>query len=155
MAIEDQAFLGAGQTNGVSITLPATDDQAGYEALTFTNIAGITDPGNIGGTAPIATANPLDTDAVVKGVGQFDYGSPTMMMLLLPGDAGQDLLKELYDGANKRAAAAFERVYADGSKRYFKARVASFEDQGTDANSFQMVSVQLAVTGRVLPVAAP
>jgi hypothetical protein len=155
MAIEDQAFLGAGQTNGVSLTLPATEDQAGYEALTYTNIAGITDPGNIGGTAPIATAEPLDTDAVIKGIGQFNYGDPTMMILKLEGDAGQDLLNTLFDDTNKRTTAAFERVYADGSKRYFKAKVASFEDQGTDANSFQMISVQLAVTGRVIRVAAP
>lgn len=155
MAIEDSVFLGIGQTNGVSLTLPATDDAAGYGALTFTNIAGITDPGNIGGTAPIATANPLDVDYVVKGVGQFDYGSPSMMMLKVEADAGQDILKGLFDGANKRTLAAFERAYQDGSIRYFKAFVNSFEDQGTGANDFQMIAVQLAVTSSVIYVPAP
>lgn len=148
----DNIFLTAGSTVGISSTLPATRDQAGYEALTYTNIEGVVNIGNFGGSANVPTIVPLSTGDVEKRVGSRDYGSPVLQLVYVPDDAGQAALKAAFDGANERLPQAFKVEYPNGDVRYFVGPVSSFENQPGDSDSFLQVAATVAISGKVLEV---
>jgi hypothetical protein len=56
----------AGTTVGISASTPATFDEAGYEALVFTNIGNIEDGGEHGRVYAEVTSNPIDTRGTKK-----------------------------------------------------------------------------------------
>lgn len=57
---------------------PATYDQAGFEALTWTEIGEISNLGTLGGQTTIVQHIPVGTAAVVKRAGSVNYGTIDM-----------------------------------------------------------------------------
>jgi len=74
---------------------PATYDQSGYEALTFTQIGALLDPGEFGPQRGIGETNLLGADAVAKTPGLANYGDMSLTLALVDDadDDGQALLK--------------------------------------------------------------
>lgn len=72
--------------------LPATFDEAGYEALTYVECGYITNIPEFGETYNINTLNILGSRVVVKTKGSVDPGSIGVEMARVPGDAGQAIL---------------------------------------------------------------
>ena len=122
MAIEN-IQTSAGVTIAVSTTLPATDDAAGYGALTFTNVGEITDGGEIGGTYGEVTHTPLDTRLVQALKTSFDAGSQTLALAVYMADGGQTILLNKLHSDDLIAVAV---TLKDGTKIYYKALVMSF-----------------------------
>lgn len=83
----------AGALFGVSAAAPASYDQSGYEALTFTTVGEITDLGEIPSRVyELVTHQPVATRGVQKLKGGYNLGSQTITLAIDPEDAGQMLL---------------------------------------------------------------
>lgn len=85
----------SGATIAVSASIPATYDAAGYGAtiMVYTAIGNVSDHGAHGVTAAITKFTPVDTATVSKVKGSKDYGSKSLKIANIAGDAGQVIMK--------------------------------------------------------------
>ena len=111
----------AGTTIKISAGVPATFNQAGYAALTYTTIGEVTDLGEFGREYNLVTHNPVGNRGTVKKKGSFNEGSISMQVGLDTDDAGQILAKTASGSDNDYA---FELMTQNGDKYYFQAQVA-------------------------------
>jgi hypothetical protein len=139
----------------VSIAAPATHDDAGFSALTFTNIGEIVSNGEKGGAAALVTHSPLDTRAIKKFKGSVNYGSYQMSLGLDLADAGQILLKDGALGAQIDTVHSFEETKQDGSKEYYRAVIMSYSRVGGTIDAIIGANVTLELTDSIVDVAAP
>lgn len=85
----------AGTTIAFSASAPATYNQAGYEALSFTNIGKVTDLGEIPSRVyELVTLFFVASRGKAKKKGGYDLGSQTIVFAIDPDDAGQDLVDD-------------------------------------------------------------
>jgi hypothetical protein len=133
----------AGVTIGISASQPATFDEAGYEALVFTNIGEITDGGEHGRTYAEVTHNPIDSRGTQKFKGSFNEGNKTLQLALDSDDAGQILLKTALNSDNDYS---FEVTYPNGDIDWFQAKVMSFRKATGGVDSIITASVDLSIT---------
>lgn len=117
-----EAFSSAGSELAISAALPATPNAAGFAALTWVDIAEITDLGSTGRTYNIINHQPLATRGVVKLKGSFNDGAKTVQAAYAPGDPGQVLVATALDDD---AFYAFRETLQDGTIKYFLAQVTS------------------------------
>lgn len=88
----------AGTTIALSAAQPATYDQAGYEALTFTTIGGVTDLGEVPSkTFELVEQYFVASRGKVKAKGGFDLGSQTIVYAVNADDSGQALVDAATD----------------------------------------------------------
>lgn len=114
----------AGTTMAISAGTPATFNQAGFEALAFTEIGEVTTvDGNVGRTYNLVTRNPLKTRGTVKKKGSFNSGSITIPLAIDRDDAGQTIAKAALVDDD---AYAFCITEPDGTKVYFQGLVTAF-----------------------------
>lgn len=142
----------AGTILGVSLTLPATEDEAGYEALTLIPVGELTDIGQYGRLYEEVTSRPLAERRVRKYKGTYDEGSPSLTYDRVGGDAGQEALKS---ALALDTNAAFGVTHQDGSIDYFSAKVMSLQNGGLSADSMYTGEVNLGIDSDIIEVAAP
>lgn len=114
-------FTAAGATIAISAGVPATHDQTGFAALTYTVIDEVTDLGE--GYSRVYNAveySPLATREVQTRKGSYSSGAATIMFAVDFADAGQDLLRT---AAASDALHSFKVTLQDGSILYFQALV--------------------------------
>jgi len=133
----------AGTTIGISASTPATFDDAGYEALTFTNIGNIEDGGEHGRVYQEVTFNPIDTRGTKKYKGSFNEGNKTLSIAYNSDDAGMILLKT---ALASDADFSFEVAYPDGDIDWFQAKVMTLSKATNGVDSIRMASVELSIT---------
>jgi len=146
------AQTSAGTTISISATLPAQNDQAGFEALTFTEIGEVTSIGGFGITYNEVTHNPLGDRKTFKFKGSYDNGTLTVDYALVDDDAGQLILDAAVNSDNNYA---FEISRQDGAKRYFIARVMSKTETIGGVDDISSASTDLSINGNIVKVAAP
>lgn len=113
----------SGTSLGISITLPATEDEAGYDALTFNSVGEIYDIGEYGRVYTEITTDPLANRRTGKYKGNYNEGSPTFSVYRDASDVGQvDCKTALAMDDN----VAFAITHQDGSIDYFSGKVMSF-----------------------------
>lgn len=128
--------LSVGTVIAASAASPATEDQAGYEALAWTVIGEITDIGESGGTATITTFTPVASGVVNKRKGSIDYGTMALSIAKDAADTGQILLKAGFDGAQRNTVHSFRVAEPDsGDEAYFMGSISSFTTIRGDANA--------------------
>lgn len=89
----DDFATGAGATFGLSASAPATYNQAGYEALTFTTVGKVTNFGNIPSRVyEVVRQQYLASRGTAKAKGAYDLGSQQITVTIDPDDAGQALV---------------------------------------------------------------
>ena len=137
----------AGTTIGISAGLPATDDAAGYGALTFTPIGEVTDLGEYGKVFNLVTHNPIATRRTEKFKGSFNEGSISMGIGEDTSDAGQILLDTAVESD---ANFAFEITAQDGDIDYFQAKVMSKTVSVGSVDSIRTSTVQLEITSAII-----
>lgn len=147
----------AGTEISISAGAPATFNEAGYAALTFTKIGEITDGGNHGRTYAEVKHSPIGTRGTQKYKGSFDEGNKTLQMAIDDDDAGQDLLKTALNSDNDYS---FKVEYQGGAIDYFRAKVMNFEKATAGVDSMRTASVQLSLSTNedgigIIEVAAP
>lgn len=110
----------------ISATLPATYTQAGYEALTFSEIAEITDINEFGKQWDKVEHTPLATAGKQKYKSFFDEGNLTLPLARSESDAGQILALAAMNATNQ--AYSFKIAFQGGAVVYFSGQVFGFTD---------------------------
>lgn len=134
----------AGTTISLSAAAPATFNEAGYEALSFTEIGEVTNLGDIPSEVfQLVTHQPIKTRGMEKAKGGKNMGNQTIQFALSASDAGQALLE---------AASASDNVYSvkishpEIGDIYAQALIMSFQRTYGDVNSPSQGSAQIEYT---------
>lgn len=135
----------------ICATLPVTYDLAGFEALSWDEVAEITDLGEFGREYNQVTHSPLRSRRVVKRKGSFNEGSITIPMARDADDQGQALLT---------AASLSDESYSyciqlqDGSRYYFSAQCMSYKTNVGGVDSITNRTAQLEIDNAIIEGAA-
>lgn len=134
----------AGATLAVSATLPATYDAAGYGAtsVVFTAVGQVENQGNHGMTAVVTEFTPIDTAIVTKVKGSKNYGTMSMTLGSIPGDAGQVILRAASESNNHYS---IKLTYPDSSIHYADVLVSKYEQMDGAVNDIQKITCDLAI----------
>lgn len=133
----------AGTTIAISAGIPATFNEAGYDALTFSAIGEITDGGSHGRTYAEVTHNPIGTRGTAKFKGSFNEGTKTLQLAIADEDPGQVIVKAALYSDNDYS---FRVMYQDGAIDYFQAKVMSFEKATSSVDSIRSATINLGLT---------
>lgn len=133
---------------------PATNDQVGYEALTFTEVGQLIDLPEYGPTTQVVESNPLKTGITEKYAGFTNQGSVSLGLEWDPQDAGQTILSDAINPGGAFVPHSFKIAYNDGTVEYFQGGIFSYTRAPGSANSMvgstAQVEINSAIT-RVLP----
>jgi hypothetical protein len=130
-------------TIGVSASLPATFDGAGYGALTFTNVGQVTDWTPGGQVYNVVTSNPIAQRSTDKYKGTFNNGADSITVNRDDDDAGQVIILAALAGDTDYS---FEVAYQDGTIDYFTGKVVSFDTVAGGADSIVQRTISLEHT---------
>ena len=132
----------SGISVGISIPLPATEDEAGYDALTFNTIGQLTNLDGLGRVFQEVTTDPLAERRTGKFKGNYNEGSPSITVNYEAADQGQlDLETALGMDTN----VAFSITLQDGTIIYFSAKVMSNPFGSMSANQMLTKSIQVSI----------
>lgn len=133
----------AGTTIAVSASNPATFDQSGYEALSFTSIGEVTNLGEFGREYVLVTHNPIGSRGTKKFKGSFNEGQIAMQVGLDTDDSGQDLLDTASTSDNDYS---FKVTAQNGDVYYFQAKVMSFKRTFGGVDDITGATIMLEIT---------
>ncbi len=140
----------SGTSLGISISLPATEDEAGYDALTFNTVGEIYDIGEYGRVYTEITTDPLANRRTGKYKGNYNEGSPTFSVYRDSSDVGQtDCKTALAMDTN----VAFAITHQDGSIDYFSGKVMSFTNNVGGIKIYE-ASMQVGIDTDIIEKAA-
>lgn len=142
----------AGSTLAISVNAPATEDAAGYGALTFTEIGQIDKIGALGSTFAKVEFQPLKGPKQ-KHKGSVDYGSLAPSMAYDATDAGQTLLRTAAEDATSKLY-SFLVTYPTGEKRWFQGRVFGFPESVDGADSVITAAPTVEICTKIVKAAA-
>lgn len=142
----------AGSALAISVNPPATQDAAGFAALTFTEIGGLEKIGTFGASFAKVEFTPLK-GAKDKHKGSPDYGSLQPSMAIDSTDAGQTILRTAADDTTSKLY-SFLVTLATGDKRYFQGRVFGNPETVDGADSIVMAAPTVEVCTKPVKVAA-
>jgi hypothetical protein len=142
----------AGSALAISAASPATLDEAGYSALTFTEIGQVEKIGALGSTFAKVEFQPLK-GAKQKYKGSADYGSLAPTVAHDPTDAGQTLLRTAADDETNKLY-SFEVTYPAGDKRYFQGRVFGYPETVDSADTIVTATPSVEICTVIVKVDA-
>lgn len=145
------AQTSAGTVIAISATLPATHDETGFTALTFTEIGEVTDLGEYGREYNLVTHNPLSDRRTVKRKGSFDDGSIDMELAIDPTDAGQVIVKTALDDDESYS---FKITHQNGDIDYLTAQTMSFPKNVGSVDQIYSASISLEIDNDIVEVIA-
>lgn len=133
-----------GSTFSISAGEPATEDQAGYEALSFSEVGNVATIGATGDTHADITPPPdLKTGRQLHFTGASDGGEVAITVHTEDfADAGQDAVRTA-NGA--RANFSFKIEDPDGNVEYSYGRVVSYRKIEKSATSYEGVEFTLRI----------
>lgn len=143
------SLTAAGTTLAISAGVPATQDAAGFLALTYTVIGEIEKLGPLGPTFQKVEFQPL-SGPKQKHKGPVDYGTLQPSMAHNDSDAGQNLLRTA--GDNQTAQYAFKEIYPDGAIRYYQGRVFGYTETVDSAASIIMGNTTIEINTKPIKV---
>ena len=130
-------------TIGVSASLPATFDDTGYSALTFTTVGQVTDWTPGGQVYNVVTSNPIAQRSTDKYKGTFNNGADSITVNRDDDDAGQVIILAALAGDSDYS---FAVTYQDGTIDYFTGKVVSFDTVAGGADSIVQRTISLERT---------
>lgn len=142
----------AGASLAVSVATPATEDQAGYEALSWTDVGEISDLGEFGPVYEVVTFNNIASRVTRKFKGTVNYGTQDVQLGADPTDAGQSILFEGADGTEIDTVHSFRVTLQDGTDYYFQSKIFSFATTVGAANNIVSASASLEIESQVIRV---
>lgn len=146
------ASSAAGSTLAISVGVPATQDAAGYAALTLTDIGGLEKIGTVGAVYAKTEFQPFQ-GAKQKYKGSADYGSLQPSLAHDESDAGQSILRTAADDETNRLF-AFALTYPTGAKRYFQGRVFGYPEATDGADTILMATPTIEICTKVVKTGA-
>jgi hypothetical protein len=135
-------YKSAGATLHISSATPATFNQAGYSALSYTKVGLIESIGDFGNEREINKFVPLETGIAMKVVGSSDAGAPDIALALDTDDAGQILMKAASRSDN---AYSFKITTKQGDVYYFQGFVKKWKVQVGDGNAITKAATTIEI----------
>lgn len=146
------AFTSAGTLLGVENALPASYDQAGYEALSYDGVGEVVSMGEYGRVYEKVEHKPLGTRETIKRKGSYDEGALTLQLALDPDDTGQTTLKTARDSDT---SVSLKVTLQNGDAQYFTAQVMSYTTNVGSSNQITGASCVLEIDSTPVDVPAP
>lgn len=143
---------GAGSSIAICVAAPATQDVAGYTALTYTEAGNCEKIGTIGATFAKTEFQPLKGPKQ-KLKGSADYGSLQPQFALDDADAGQALFRTAADDETNLLYSV-RVTYQSGAKRFFQGRVFGWPETVDGADPVMMATPTVEICTRVVRAAA-
>jgi len=134
--MSDNVKIAVGTTISISLGKPATYDQNGFEAKSYTEIGEVTTIPEFGGSATVATHVPLKTGEENVAVGTIAYAELSISLAKDYADDGQVAVASAFNGANSRKLHSFKISNPNIGTSYFTGYVTSNMTIPNDANSF-------------------
>lgn len=148
-------FSSVGTAVSVSAADPATFDDTGFAALTYSLVGELSELPSFGAEAALATHTPLKTGIVAKRRGSVNYGSVALTIAISEADSGQALLATAGDAApGTDSSVSVKVVLQSGDIQYFTAQVMSFKTNVSNADAITMAECQLEIDSAIVKVAA-
>ena len=122
-----------------SADVPATFDEAGFTALTFTPVGKLQGIPDLDGKYDIVTGDDLTSGEEYKQAGMFRSGDGEFDVILDDDDAGQNAI---YDARGQRGA--FKITLKNGTVFYRTAIILSMMPTGLAPDSFVMAKIAVA-----------
>jgi len=135
----------------VAAAKPATDDQAGYEALTFTEVEGVVNIGEFGDNSEDVTATRLKDGRTEHFNGAKDGGEIQVQAISNASDPGQIIVKA---GSGTNTTHSFKIVDPNGNATYFFGRLANWTQSERTASSYEGVAFTMRRNSDAVEVAA-
>ena len=126
---------------------PATEDIAGFGALTYAEVGEIETMGAIGAVVQIGTFNSITKKVTDKYEGAIDPGDMSLGLARDAADVGQ----AVFDAAIGNGVHSVKLTDSNGLIVYFTCLVGSYTTNYGDINSVVKAEVNLAL--KILPVA--
>lgn len=151
MPAATEAFTSAGTIIAIAVDLsPATEDDAGYSALSYNTISEITNAGEFGRQYNLVTHLRLDERRTVKRKGSFNDGAMTLQLARVTSNPGQaDLVTALDSDLNS----SFQCTLQDGTNVFFMGQVLSYTTNIGGVDQITGSTVQIEITSDILEVA--
>ena len=143
---------GAGSAIAISIATPATQDAAGFGALTYTDAGNCEKIGALGASYAKTEFQPLKGPKQ-KLKGSADYGSLQPQFGHDEADAGQTLFRTAADDETNKLY-SFRVTYQDGAKRFFQGRVFGWPESNEGADPIVMATPTVEICTKIVKVAA-
>ena len=147
------AQTAAGSTLAMSVAIPATNDAAGYGALTFTEIGQVEKLGAFGAAFAKVEFQPLK-GGKQKYKGSADYGALQPSIAIDGADAGQAILQVSADDESQKLY-SFRVTLPDGAKRFFQGRNFGMPENADGADTMLMQNPTIEICTKPVKVAAP
>jgi len=147
-----KVFTSSGTTYAISAGEPATYDQAGFAALTFTDVAEVTDMGEYGASFEVVSHNPLATRRTVKRKGTVNDGAMSLQLGRDPSDAGQAILIAGVDGAGIDVVHSHKVTLQDGTIQYFTGQIYSYTTNIGSANQIVSAAATVELDNKIIEV---
>lgn len=133
----------AGTTLHISAATPATFDDTGYAALTWTAVGEITDLGEFGRVYNVIKHNPIGSRGTGKRKGSYDEGALNLKLALDTDDAGQILCKAASQSDDDYSV----KITAQGGDKYYmQVQVVSFKNMFGSVDNMKSASVDFEIT---------
>lgn len=143
----------AGSALAISAAAPASQDAAGFAALTLTEVKQVEKIGSLGASFAKVEFQPLKGPKQ-KYKGSADYGALQPSMAIDSEDAGQTLLNVAADDPSQKLY-SFCVTYPDGAKRYFQGRVFGSPETADGADTMLMAAPAIEICTMIVKVPAP
>lgn len=123
-----------GSTLSIVAGTPATEDQAGYEALSYTEVGKIVSIGELGDTSEDISFDLLKPGRKTHVNGVKDIGEVPIVLETDTADAGQVILEAANNG---NVTHSFRVTDSDGEDVYFQGLVANMRDNERTASNYK------------------
>lgn len=133
----------------ISATLPATEDNTGYSALTWTQIKKSTGTWEVGAEYDLIEFNANDSDVTEYVKGNKKMGTIPLVFGVLAGDAGQGLVLDAVDSKNPYS---FKIVKSNGSIKAFKGLVSTGKET-TSNGAVDTIAANVQITSTIIDLA--
>jgi len=148
------AATSAGTKLYVSAALPATEDVAGYAALTWTEIGEVITIPEFGKTFNLITHQPLADRKTYKRKGSYNEGNLALQVARVPGDAGQVIaLAALESDTAYSFKVDFNDGLLTGTLQNFPGLVMSYTTNTGGVDSIRTASLTIEIDGSIVEVA--
>lgn len=143
------AFSSVGSKVYLSAGVPATTDNTGFGALTYTEIKEVTDLGAIGPESATISHNPVGENVTYKLKGSKNFGQLSIKAARAPTDPGQALVI-LAEASNNPYA--LKIVLQNGTIMYAQVLVMSYKTSVGGQSQIVGVDINMEISGTIVTV---
>ena len=129
---------------------PATEDAAGYAALTWVTSGEATNVGDVGPDNQVITFDTVCDGKVNKRMGATNYGQQNLVLAYDKDNNAQAILETKVD--DKTSVSVRETLPGTAGTLYYMAYVASLKTQSGSSSDFLRASLNLEIDSKIIKV---